>query len=94
MSKIDFKPVGERVLVKKPVKVKEEKTGSGIIIPETVSSAQEYKTIGEIIAVGDFSDDRLKVGTKIKFENPHLITHKGEEYYLIHERNILLTIDD
>lgn len=96
MGKIDFKPIGERVLVKKPEKVKEEKTSSGIIIPETVDRSRELETISTIIAVGDGikEDSPLREGVKIKFENPHLLTHKGEEYYLIHERNVLLILGD
>lgn len=93
MEEVNFEAIGDRVLVKRPKKKQEEKTASGIIIPETTESSREYETVSTILAVGDgVKSDKLKVGTKIKYENPHLLTHKGEDYYLIHERNILLIL--
>lgn len=90
---LDFRPIGNRVLVKRPVKKNEEVTASGIIIPDTVESSREFETISTILKVGD-EVTSLKEGQKIKYENPHLLTHRGEEYYLINERNVLLIIED
>ncbi|MBU6373861.1 MAG: co-chaperone GroES [Alphaproteobacteria bacterium] len=66
----NFRPLGDRVLVKR-VK-EEEKTKGGIIIPDT---AQEKPQEGEVIAVGPGARDEdgeriamdLKVGDRILF---------------------------
>ena len=56
---MNIKPLGERVLVK--IEQLQEKTASGIIIPQT---AQEKTQIGLVAAVG--SDVKsIKVGEKI-----------------------------
>ncbi len=48
-----FKPIGERALVK-PVE-QEEKTASGIVLPET---AKEKPQTAKIKAIGDLEDGR------------------------------------
>jgi chaperonin GroES len=66
----NFRPLGDRVLVKR-VK-EEEKTKGGIIIPDT---AQEKPQEGEVVAVGPGARDEdgeriamdLKVGDRILF---------------------------
>jgi chaperonin GroES len=59
-----FEPLGTRVAVK--VQEAENKTASGIIIPD---AAQEKPSIGEIVSVGpDTKEDfNVDVGTKIVF---------------------------
>ncbi len=52
MSTITFKPLADRVLVK-PAPA-EEKTASGIIIPD---SAKEKPQRGEVVAVGSGKKD-------------------------------------
>lgn len=79
------KPLGDRVLVK--MEKEEEKTKSGLFIPET---AQEKTQIATVIAVGDDKDE-IKVkakdrvmfdkyaGTQIKIDNEdHLILSMGD----------------
>lgn len=79
------KPLGDRILVK--MEKEEEKTSSGLYIPET---AQEKTQVGVVVAVGD-DDDEIKVksgdrvmydkysGTTIKIDSEdHLILSMGD----------------
>ena len=56
MSKVNFKPLADRVLVEP--EAAEEKTASGIIIPDT---AKEKPQKGKIIAVGEGTSDHLSL---------------------------------
>ena len=94
----NIEPLGDRVLVK-PIQ-EEQKTKSGIIIPETVG--EEKPDQGEIIAVGegkrsdsgDIIPLSVKVGDKIIFSkySPDEIKIDDEEYFIISESNILAII--
>lgn len=96
-SKIKFKPAGDRVLVK-PESM-EEKTASGIIIPDT--ARKEKPETGVILAVGegkrnekgDVLSMRYKVGDRVMFSKYGYdeVTIDEEEYYVVSEANILGT---
>ncbi len=96
-SKFTFKPAGDRVLVK-PESV-EEKTASGIIIPDT--ARKEKPETGVVVAVGegkrnekgDVLPMRYKVGDKVMFSKYGYdeVTIEDEEYYVVSESNILGT---
>ncbi len=96
--KIKFKPAGDRVLVK-PEESQDEKSPSGIIIPDT--ARKEKPARGTVIAVGegkrtDKGDLRpmpYKVGDKVMFAkySEQEVTIGEEEYYVIEEKNILGT---
>jgi|SRR3989338_2563687 len=97
-TKIKFKPAGDRVLVKPEVK-EDQKTASGIIIPDTAQKEKPER--GTIIAVGegkrtdkgDVLPMRYKVGDKVMFSKYGYdeVTIDEEEYYVITENNILGT---
>ncbi|MGB9683119.1 MAG: co-chaperone GroES [bacterium] len=94
-----LKPLGDRVLVK-PIEV-EEKTKSGIVLPDT---AKEKPQQGKVLAVGQGrlldngqlvplqvkEGDRVLYskysGTEVKIEN--------EEYLVLSERDILAIIEE
>ena len=59
MAKINFKPLADRVLVEPSAA--EEKTSSGIIIPDT---AKEKPQKGKIVAVGNGTKDDKITKTK------------------------------
>ncbi len=96
-SKIKFKPAGDRVLVK-PESV-EEKTASGIIIPDT--ARKEKPETGVVLATGPGKRDEsgkvvpvaVKVGDKVMFSKYGYdeVTIGDEEYYVVSESNILGT---
>ncbi len=98
MSKKQIIPLGDRVLIK--TEEKEEKTHSGIIIPDTVD--KERPEIGKVIAVGEgkVGDDgnvismKVKVGNTVLFSKygPDEVTINDEDYLIVSEGNILAII--
>ena len=100
MSKINIKPLGDRVLVE-PVSEAKTKTKSAIIMPETID--KERPEQGKVVAVGDgwYNKDgkliplRVKKGQTVLFSKygPDEIKHEGKEYFVIKESNILAIID-
>jgi len=92
MSKVNIKPLADRVLVE-PAPA-EEKTSSGIIIPD---SAKEKPQRGEIIAIGDGKKDEpltVKVGDKVlygKYAGTE-ITVDGKDYLIMRESDIFAIV--
>ncbi|MCG2694087.1 co-chaperone GroES [Candidatus Parcubacteria bacterium] len=94
-----LKPLNDRVLVK-PLK-NEEKTASGIILPDTVEKERSEK--GEVIATGpgrmletgQRAPMSVAVGNKVLFKkySPEEIKVDGEEYLVLDERDILAIIE-
>jgi chaperonin GroES len=88
MAKINFKPNEDRVLVEPAAA--EEKTASGIIIPDT---AKEKPQKGKVIAVGDGLKDKpvtVKVGEHIlygKYAGTE-ITIDGKDYLIMRNSDI------
>lgn len=98
-SKVKYIPHGDRVLIK-PLNDadKETKLPSGIIIPETVS--KEKTDRGKVIAVGEgrITEDgkkippRVKPGDVVIFQWGDKIEIEKEDYFVVSESNILLTL--
>lgn len=96
MAKI--KPLADKVLVRQLES--EERTKSGIILPDT---AQEKPQIFEVVEIGagKIVDGKLvplevKKGDKVAFESYHGndLKIEGEEYKLVKESDILAIIED
>ena len=89
---MNIKPLADRVLVK-PVAA-EEKTASGIIIPD---SAKEKPLKGEVLAVGKGTKDEemvVKVGDTVlygKYAGTELEL-EGEKYLIMRQSDILAII--
>ncbi len=89
MSKITFKPIADRVLVK-PAEA-EQTTKGGIIIPDT---AKEKPQRGKVVAVGTGKKDEpmtVKVGDTVlygKYSGTE-INLEGDEYLIMRESDIL-----
>jgi len=89
-----IKPLGDRVVIR--VLEKEEKTASGIFLPDT---AKEKPSQGEVIAVdsGKLQDNgtrvamEVSVGDKIIFSKyaGTEVKVEGNEYLIVSERDIL-----
>lgn len=89
-----LKPLGDRVVIR--VLEQEEKTASGIFLPDT---AKEKPSQGEIVAVGPgkVQDNGsrvaldVKVGDKIIFSKyaGTEVKYEGTEYLIVSERDIL-----
>ena len=98
-KKLNIKPLGDRVLVR-PIS-KEEKTKSGIIIPDTAT--KERPEEGEILAIGPGKLDEngkripmeIEVGQKVMFTKygPSEVKIDGEELLVVKEDDILAIIE-
>lgn len=92
MSKINIKPLADRVLVQ-PVEA-ETTTASGLIIPD---SAKEKQQKGTVLAVGNGTKDEpmtVKVGDTVlygKYAGTELDLD-GSEYLIMRESDILAII--
>lgn len=92
MAKINFKPLADRVLVEPATA--EEKTASGIIIPDT---AKEKPQKGKIIAIGNGTKENkitVKVGDQVlygKYSGTELNIN-GVDYLIMKESDIFGTI--
>ena len=88
MSKLNVKPLADRVLVEPAAA--EEKTAGGIIIPDT---AKEKPMKGTIVAIGNGKKDEpmtVKVGDKVlygKYAGTEL-SIDGNDYLIMKESDI------
>ncbi len=92
-------PLGDRILLKPISQDELNRTGSGIIIPDTVS--KEKPEQGKVIAVGEGRWENgkrvplsVKIGDKVVFSRYGYdeVKYEGEEYYILKEENILAVI--
>lgn len=93
-----IRPLQDRILVKRVAA--EEKTASGIIIPD---NAKEKPMEGEVIAIGngrvldsgDLSKPDLKVGDRVLFSKyaGSEVKVNGQEHLILREDDILGVLD-
>jgi len=92
MSKINIKPLADRVLIK-PLEA-ETTTASGLIIPD---SAKEKQQKGTVIAIGNGTKDEkmtVKVGDTVlfgKYAGTELVL-EDVEYLIMREADILAIV--
>jgi len=87
-----FKPLGERALVR--IVEREEKTASGIVLPDT---AKEKPQTAEVVAVGELEDGiKVSEGDVIVFAkySGTEITLDGEDYMILDADDILGVVED
>lgn len=86
-----FRPVGERALVK--VEEREEKTVSGIVLPDT---ARDKPQTARVVAVGDFEDGGVKEGDLVVFARFAGTEMKldGEDYLVLDAEALLGVVED
>lgn len=93
-----IKPLGDRIVIK--VVAKEEKTQSGIFLPDT---AKEKPQEGEVVAVGSGRvyecgqriAPEVAVGDKVIFAkySGTEVKEAGETYLILSERDVLAIVD-
>jgi len=91
---VSLRPLADRVVVKPATK--EEKSVSGIIIPDTVDKEKPAKGVVVAVGAGKIEDGKLipmhvKVGDKVLFSKYGYDEVKidGEEYFILSESSIL-----
>ena len=88
-----IKPLDDRILIE-PVEA-EEKTSSGLIIPDT---AKEKPRIGTVIEVGTDEDlrEKIKDGNKVLFAKygGDEVEMNGKEYRIVQRADILAVVED
>lgn len=88
-----IKPLDDRVLLE-PMPA-EEKTSSGLIIPD---SAKEKPRVGIVIAVGTDDDlkEKIQEGNKVLFAKygGDEIEMNGKEYRILQRSDILAVVED
>lgn len=89
---MNLRPLGDRVIIK--VLEKEEKTGSGIVLPD---KAKEKPQEGEVMAVGagKVLDDGTKVQMEVKKGDKVVFSkYAGSEVKVDEEEYLILRQDD
>jgi chaperonin GroES len=96
-KELNITPLGARVIVR-PI-LEDEKTASGIIIPDTVDKEKPQEGVVVAVGKGEYRDAQLvpmevKKGDKILFSKYGYdeITVGGEEYFVLKEENIIAII--
>lgn len=95
-SKVKFRPSGDRVLVK-PLDAEDEKSPSGIIIPDTARKEKSERGVIVAVGPGKRGDDNeiipvaFRVGDVVMFDKYGYaeVEIEDEEYYVVSESNIL-----
>ena len=92
MSKVSIKTLADRVLIEPAAA--EEKTASGIIIPDT---AKEKPQRGNVVAVGSGKKDEpltVKVGDTVLYGKyaGQEITVEGKDYLIMKESDIFAVL--
>jgi chaperonin GroES len=98
MAKLNVRPLGEKVLVRRLEA--ESKTAGGIVLPD---SAKEKPRRGKVEAVGEgkLSDDGKRVALQVKKGDEVLfasyggteIKLGGEEYLILDESDVLAVLE-
>ena len=98
MEQMNFKPIGDRVLVEP--NQQEEKTAGGLFIPDT---AKEKPSEGKVVAVGagiyDSNGKRIaldvKVGDRVLFKKwgADEVKLDGKELVILKESDILAVVE-
>ncbi len=93
--------MGDRVLVKRE-DMPDTKSPSGIIIPDTAQKEKSKRGVVVAVGTGKVTDDgtlipiSVKVGAKVYFnsgwDNEVPVGEKSEEFFLVHESDILAII--
>ncbi len=86
-----LRPIGERALVK-PVE-QEERTASGIVLPETTKDKPQT---ARIIAIGDLEDGKVNQGDLVVFAkySGTEITLDGEDYLILDADHLLGIVEE
>lgn len=92
MEKINIKPLGDRIVIKPALA--EDKTASGIIIPDTAKEKPQQGIVVAIPAENKETPITVKVADRVlygKYAGTE-ITIEGNQYLIMSEKDILAVI--
>lgn len=83
---MNMQPLGDRVLLK--VEAAEEKTKSGLYIPQT---AQEKTQIGSVVAIGEDETIKVKAGDRVMYDKyaGTAVKDGSDEYLILHYTDLI-----
>ena len=98
MAKLNVRPLGDRILVKRVEA--EEKTKGGIVLPDTAKEKPKEGVVvalgqGKLLDSGERSQMQLKVDDRVLFTSYAGTEVKigGEEYLIMGEDDVLAVIE-
>ncbi len=87
----ELQPINQNVLLSLNGAVKEQKTASGIIIPD---SAAEKKNIAKVLAISNIENSEIRVGDMVLYKSfsGNETEFEGEKFLLIQYSDILAKV--
>ncbi|MBN2747233.1 MAG: co-chaperone GroES [Bacteroidales bacterium] len=87
----ELQPINQNVLLSLNEAPKEQKTASGIIIPD---SAAEKKNIAKVLAMSNVENSEIRVGDTVLYKSfsGNETEFEGEKYLLIQYADILAKV--
>jgi len=87
----ELQPLNENVLIKIDDQKGEQKTASGIIIPD---SAKEKQTIGKVVALGNIENAGIVAGDTVFYKefSGKEVEFEGEKFIFVEYSDILAKI--
>lgn len=88
----ELQPINQQVLIDITEETAEQKTASGIIIPDTVS--KEKKKFGKVVAVSNIENPEITVGETVLYKeySGTEVTFEEKKYLLVPYADILAKI--
>lgn len=87
----ELQPVNQNVLLEIPDDKQEQRTASGIIIPDT---AKEKQNIARVVAMSNIENAEIAVGDKVLYKafSGTEVEFEGEKYLLVQYPELLAKI--
>ena len=87
----ELQPINENVLLELEEKTGEQKTASGIIIPD---SAKEKEATGKVIALGNIEKPGISVGDTVLYKeySGNKLEFDGKKYLIIPYEDVLAKV--
>lgn len=90
-KKEPVKPLLDKVLIREIAHTDETKTKSGIILLQ--QEENKNSKIGEVLAIGDTVEAKVRVGDTVVFSWGEKFSVKGVEYYIVKETELIAIIN-
>ena len=87
----ELQPLNKNVLLELTKKTGEEKTASGIIIPDT---ARSKEATGKVVAIGNVEEPKIKIGDTVLYKEyaGTEVEFDGKKYLFIPYKEVLAKV--